>query len=70
MDRQIVYLGQILPETSLLQMAKDSMIGLAKLSAALLGTSTMANVFAVTPTGPASLQVVCAPGVGAMRVCR
>lgn len=62
MDRQIVYPGQILPETSLLQMAKDSMIGLAKLSAAVLGTSTMANGFAVTPTGPASLQVVCAPG--------
>lgn len=62
MDRQIVYPGQILPETSLLQMAKDSMIGLAKLSAAVLGTSTLANGFAVTPTGPASLQVVCAPG--------
>lgn len=62
MDRQIVYPGQILPETSLLQMAKDSMIGVAKLSAAMFGTGTMANGFAVTPTGPASLQVVCAPG--------
>jgi len=62
MDRVTFYPGQILPETSLLQMAKDSMIGLAKLSAAVLGTSTMANGFAVTPTGPASLQVVCAPG--------
>jgi len=62
MDRQIVYPGQILPETSLLQMAKDAMIGVAKLSAAMLGTSTMANGFAVTPTGPASLQVLCAPG--------
>ncbi|MHC8295312.1 hypothetical protein [Pseudomonas sp. LB3P58] len=62
MDRQIVYPGQILPETSLLQMAKDAMIGVAKLSAAMLGTSTTANGFAVTPTGPASLQVVCAPG--------
>ncbi len=62
MDRQIVYPGQILPETSLLQMAKDAMIGLAKLSATVTGTSTMASGFAVTPTGPASLQVVCAPG--------
>ena len=62
MDRQTVYPGQILPETVLLQMAKDSMIGFAKLSAAVLGTSTMANGFAVTPTGPASLQVVVAPG--------
>ena len=62
MDRQIVYPGQILPETSLLQMTKDAMIGSAKLAAAVLGTSTVANGFAVTPTGPASLQVVCAPG--------
>ncbi|MBC8786508.1 phage tail protein [Pseudomonas fluorescens] len=62
MDRQTVYPGQILPETTLLQMAKDSMIGLSKLSAAMLGTGTIANGFAVTPTGPASLQVVCAPG--------
>lgn len=62
MDRQIVYPGQILPETSLLQMAKDSMIGVAKLASALLGTSTYATGFAVTPTGPASLQVIYAPG--------
>ncbi len=62
MDRQTAYPGQILPETVLLQMAKDSMIGVAKLSSALFGTSTMANGFAVTPTGPASLQVLVAPG--------
>lgn len=62
MDRQIVYPGQILPETTLLQMAKDAMIGSAKLAAAMLGTSTIANGFAVTPTGPASLQIVVAPG--------
>ena len=62
MDRQIVYPGQILPETTLLQIAKDAMIGSAKLAAAMLGTSTIANGFAVTPTGPASMQVVVAPG--------
>lgn len=62
MDRQIVHPGQILPETTLLQMAKDAMIGSSKLAAAMLGTSTIANGFAVTPTGPASLQVVVAPG--------
>ncbi|WP_272905146.1 hypothetical protein [Pseudomonas petrae] len=62
MDRQIVYPAQILPETGLLQMAKDSMIGSAKLASAMLGTSTYANGFAVTPTGPASLQVVYGPG--------
>lgn len=38
------------------------MIGTAKLASALLGTSTYASGFAVTPTGPASLQVVYAPG--------
>lgn len=62
MDRQTVYPGQILPETTLLQMTKDAMISVAKLSSAVLGTSTIANGFAVTPTGPASLQVACAPG--------
>lgn len=62
MDRQIAYPGQLLPETNLLQSTKDAMIGLAKLSAAMLGASTVANGFAVTPTGPASLQVLCAPG--------
>lgn len=62
MDRQIVYPSQILPETALLQMAKDAMIGSAKLAAAMLGTNTIANGFAVTPTGPASLQIVVAPG--------
>jgi hypothetical protein len=62
MDRQIVYPGQILPETSLLQMTKDCMIGTAKLASALLGTNTYATGFAVSPTGPASLQVVYAPG--------
>lgn len=62
MDRQIVYPGQILPETTLLQMTKDALIGLGKLSAAVLGTGTVINGFAVTPTGPASLQVVAAPG--------
>ena len=62
MDRQLVYPGQILPETTLLQMTKDAMIGLAKLSAAVLGTSTAVNGFAVTPTSPASLQVYAAPG--------
>lgn len=62
MDRQITYSGQLLSETSLLQMTKDTMIGVSKLASAVLGTGTMANGFAVTPTGPASLQVVCAPG--------
>jgi len=62
MDRQITYPGQLLTESSLLQATKDAMIGCAKVSSAVLGTNTIANGFAVTPTGPASLQVLCAPG--------
>nr|WP_199065137.1 pyocin knob domain-containing protein [Chromobacterium sp. ASV5] len=62
MNRQSVYAGQILPETTLLNIAKDSMIGHAKLAAALFGSGPIANGFAVTPTSPASLQVIVAPG--------
>lgn len=43
-------------------MTKDSMIGSAKLASVVLGESTLANGFVVTPTGPASLQVVYGPG--------
>ncbi|RVD76992.1 hypothetical protein A9HBioS_3015 [Pseudomonas koreensis] len=38
------------------------MIGMAKLASALIGTNTYVSGFAVTPTGPASMQVVYAPG--------
>jgi hypothetical protein len=62
MDRQIVYPGAIPLEVDLLNSEKNAMIGLSKLAAGVLGTSTMVNGFAVTPTSPASLQVYCAPG--------
>lgn len=62
MDRQIVYPGAIPLETDLLNTNKNMMIGLSKLAAAIMGTSTMLNGLAVTPTGPASLQVYVAPG--------
>ncbi|MBM2884113.1 hypothetical protein JFK97_06885 [Chromobacterium phragmitis] len=62
MDRQIVYPGQILPETTLLQMTKDGMVGLGKLAAAIFGNGPVVNGLAVTPTNPASLQVTVAPG--------
>lgn len=62
MDRQIVYAGAIPLETDLLNTNKNVMIALAKLSSAVLGTSTVVNGFAVTPTSPASLQVNVAPG--------
>ncbi|MGE8152472.1 hypothetical protein ACQKP5_14620 [Pseudomonas vancouverensis] len=62
MDRVTIYPGAIPLETDLLGTNKNVMVALSKLSAAMLGTSTVANGFAVTPTGPASLQVVAAPG--------
>lgn len=62
MDRQIIYPGQIPLETDLLYTNKNMMIGLSKLAAAILGTSTQVNGLACTPTGPASLQVNVAAG--------
>jgi hypothetical protein len=62
MDRQIVYPGSIPLETDLLNTNKNAMIGLAKLAAAILGTSTFMNGLACTPDSPASLNVKVAPG--------
>lgn len=62
MDRQIVYPGQIPLETDLLNSNKYAMVAVAKLAAAVLGTSTLVNGLACVPTGPASLQVVVNPG--------
>ena len=62
MNRQMVYAGQVLPETTLLNMTKDSMIGMAKLAAAVLGTNTLVNGLACSPTSPASMQVSVAQG--------
>lgn len=62
MDRQIVYPGAIPLETDLLNTNKNAMIGLSKLAAGILGVRTFLNGLAVTPTGPASLQVYVAPG--------
>jgi hypothetical protein len=57
MDRQIIYVGQVPLETDLLNTNKNVMVGLSKLAAALLGTTTLVNGFTCIPTGPASLQV-------------
>jgi len=62
MDRQIVYPGAIPLETDLLNTNKYNMIGLSKLAAALLGTSTFLNGLACTPNSPADLTVKIAPG--------
>ena len=62
MDRVQVFPGAIPLETDLLNTNKNTMVGLAKLAAAMLGTSTQVNGLSVIPTGPASLQVNVTPG--------
>jgi hypothetical protein len=62
MDRILVYPGAIPLETDLLATNKNALISISKLASALFGSSTLVSGFAVTPTGPASLQVVVAPG--------
>lgn len=62
MDRQIIYPGAIPLETDLLNTNKYGMLGLSKLAAAILGTSTMLNGLACVPDSPASLNVSVAPG--------
>ncbi|TKI03592.1 phage tail protein, partial [Martelella alba] len=61
-DRIIVYPGAIPLETDILSTNKFSMIGLAKLAAAIMGSTTYLNGLACTPTSPASLSVNVAPG--------
>lgn len=62
MHRQIIYAGQIPLETDLLNAQKNDMIGLAKLCAAVLGTTTQVNGLACNPNAPAALNVVVSPG--------
>ena len=62
MDRVQVFPGAIPLETDLLNTNKNTMVGLAKLAAAMLGTSTQVNGLSVIATGPASLQVNVTPG--------
>lgn len=61
-DRQTVYYGQIPLETDLLHAQQSTMVALAKLSAAVLGTNTVVNGFTCTPTTPASLNVLLTAG--------
>lgn len=61
-NRGIIYPGQIPLETDLLYAQQQAMVGLAKLSAATLGTNTIANGLAVTQTTVPSMAVAVAPG--------
>ncbi|MDY0929145.1 phage tail protein [Enterobacter sp. CFBP8995] len=62
MDRQIVYPGSIPLETDLLNTNKYAMIGLAKLAAAMMGTTTYLRGLTCTPSSPASMVVNIARG--------
>lgn len=62
MDRQIVYNGAIPLETDILNTNKNAMIGLAKLSAALFGTSTFSNGFSAGQAVVPSLSFLVQPG--------
>ena len=62
MDRQIVYPGSIPLETDLLNTNKYAMIGLAKLAAAIMGTTTYLRGLTCTPSSPASMVVNVARG--------
>jgi len=62
MDRVLIYPGQIPLETDLLGTNKNTMIGLSKLAAAILGTSTQLNGLACNANSPAALNVVVSPG--------
>jgi hypothetical protein len=61
-DRQTIYYGQLPRETDLLLAEQNTMVGLAKLSAGILGATTIVNAFQVTPTTPASLNVLLTSG--------
>lgn len=62
MDRQIIYPGAIPLETDLLNTNKYAMLGLAKLSAAMMGSSTYLHGLSCTPSSPASMVVNVAKG--------
>ncbi|WP_297490614.1 hypothetical protein [Acidocella sp.] len=62
MDRNIVYPGSIPQDVDILYPNLNAMVGIAALTAATLGTGTLVDGLACTPTTPASLTVVVGPG--------
>jgi hypothetical protein len=61
-DRVIVYTGQVPLGNDFLNAQKNTMIALGMAFQAVLGTATLVDGLACTPTGPASMQVLVAPG--------
>lgn len=62
MDRSTVYTQEQGRSTDFLFAQRAAMIGLAKVSEAMLGTGTLVYGLGVSPTSPASLSVQVAPG--------
>lgn len=58
MDRVTVYFGQLAREVDILNTGRNAMVGLAKLASAVLGSTTIVDGFTVTPTTPASLNIL------------
>jgi hypothetical protein len=62
MDRNIVYPGSIPLDTDILGLNRNAMVGVAALTAAVLGSNTVVDGLGCTPSVPASLTVSIGPG--------
>jgi hypothetical protein len=62
MDRKIIYPGAIPLENDLLETNRFTMIGLAKLASAIMGTTTYLHGLACLPTSPTSMAVTVTAG--------
>jgi len=61
-DRNLVYPGAIPLDTDILSLNRNTMVALGFLAQACLGTNTVVDGLACTPTSPASLAVQIGPG--------
>ena len=61
MDRILVYPGSIPLDTDILNTNRNSMVALGYLAQAILGTGTIVDGLACSPTAPASLTVSVGP---------
>jgi hypothetical protein len=62
MDRNIVYPGSIPLDTDILGLNRNAMVGVAALTAAVLGSNVVVDGLGCTPSVPASLTVNVGPG--------
>jgi hypothetical protein len=62
MDRNLVYPGSIPLDTDLLNINRNCMVALGYLAQAILGTGTVVDGLACSPTAPTSMTVTVGPG--------